>query len=278
MQSLAASFGCNTYSYTQSHTAADCLTHLAHQGFREFELMMYPGHLWPADTDAAARKSLRRLIESLGARLITLNMPNIDMNIAAAAAEMRQHTLRLLKGIVELAGDLGAPGVVIGTGKSNPLFAAPREQLTGYFFAALDELAPLAKRSGTALWVENMPFAFLPGIDELMAALDRYGNPDIGIVWDAANSHFVKEGMAQSLRACRDRLKLVHLSDTNQKVYKHDAVGLGDVPFADIPPVLAEIGHRGRAMLEIISHAADRDIAASAGKLATMGFAPPAAS
>lgn len=273
MRSLGNSFGCNTYSYTQSHTAADCLTHLAGQGFREFELMMYPGHLWPADTDAAARQKLRRLIESLGARLVTLNMPNIDMNIAAAAVEMRQHTLRLLQGIVELAGDLGAPGVVIGTGKSNPLFAAPREQLTGYFFTALDELAPLAKRCGTALWVENMPFAFLPRIDELMVALGRYGNADIGIVWDAANSHFVHEDLGDSLRRCRDRLRLVHVSDTNQQVYRHDAVGLGDVPFAAIPPVLAEIGHSGLAMLEVISHTADRDILASADKLAAMGYA-----
>jgi L-ribulose-5-phosphate 3-epimerase len=274
MPSLAAAFGCNTYSYTQSHSATACLTHLAGQGFREFELMMYPGHLWPADTDAAARTALRRQIDSLGVRLVTLNMPYIDMNIAAAAVEMRQHTLRLLRGIVELAGDLGASGVVIGTGKSNPLFPAPREQLTGYFFAALDELAPLAKTCGTALWVENMPFAFLPKIDELMLALDRYGNADIGIVWDAANSHFVNEGMAESLARCRDRLKLVHLSDTNRRVYKHDAVGLGDVPFADIPPALAKIGHTGRSMLEIISLDADRDILASADKLAAMGYAP----
>lgn len=273
MRALGSTFGCNTYSYTQTHSAADCVAHLAGQGFRAFELMMYPGHLWPADTDAAARRKLRAQIDSLGARLVTLNMPNIDMNIAAAAAEMRQHTLRLLKGIVELAGDLGAPGVVLGVGKSNPLFPAPKEQLTGYFFAALDELAPLAKKCGTALWVENMPFAFLPKIDEVMVALDRYGNADIGIVWDAANSHFVHEGMEASLRRCASRLKLVHLSDTNQKVYKHDAVGLGDVPFAEIPSVLAALGHREMPVLEVISHDADRDILASADKLATMGYA-----
>jgi len=31
----------------------------------------------------------------------------------------------------------------------------------------------------------------------------------------------------------------VHLSDTNQKVYRHDPVGLGTVDFAPIPAVLA---------------------------------------
>jgi hypothetical protein len=44
------------------------------------------------------------------------------------------------------------------------------------------------------------------------------------------------------------------------------------VPFAEAPPVLAAIGYRGRPMLEIISRDPDRDIVASAAKLAAMGF------
>jgi L-ribulose-5-phosphate 3-epimerase len=268
----AAAFGCNTYSYTLSSPADDCLAHLAGLGFREFELMMVPGHLWPPEVGAAGRTALRRRVEALGVAIVTLNMPNIDMNVAAIAPEMRSYTLDLLRGIVELAGDLGVPGVVIGPGKTNPLFAAPRERLTGYFFAALDELAPLAHKAGTALWVENMPFAFLPKIDEIVSVLDRYGDPAIGIVWDAANSHFAGEDLGQSLRRCRERLKLVHLSDTGPAVYRHDPVGAGTVPFASIPPVLADIGHRRRPMLEIISGDADRDIAASAERLLVAGF------
>jgi hypothetical protein len=38
--------------------------------------------------------------------------------------------------------------------------------------------------------------------------------------------------------------------------------------------VLAAIGYRGRPMLEIISRDPDRDIVASAAKLAAMGFTP----
>jgi sugar phosphate isomerase/epimerase len=174
---------------------------------------------------------------------------------------------------VELAGELGAPGVVIGPGKANPLFPAPRDILMGHFFAALDQLVPVAEKAGTGLWVENMPFAFLPRIDEMMAALDRYGNPALGVVWDAANSHFVDEDLGVSLRRCRDRLKLVHLSDTGRQVYRHDPVGMGTVPFAELPPVLAEVGYRELPMLEIISHDADRDIMASARRLTELGLA-----
>jgi len=272
MSPPAAAFACNTYSYTITHTVTDCLTHLAELGFREVELMMYPGHLWPPEIGARARRALRRHTESLGTRVATLNMPNVDMNVAGATPEMRRYTLGLLRGIVDLAGDLGVPGIVIGPGKANPLFPAPRERLIGYFFAALDALVPHAEKAGTALWIENMPFAFLPGIDELMTVLDRYGHDGLGIVFDVANSHFIAEDIAAALRRCRSRLALVHLSDTGRQVYKHDPCGQGTVPFREIPAALAKVGYDRRPMLEIISHDADRDIGASVKQLAALGF------
>jgi L-ribulose-5-phosphate 3-epimerase len=268
----ASEFGCNTYSYMRSQSAEACLARLADLGFLEFELMVHPGHLWPIDLSAAQRSLLRRLIEARGLRIVALNMPNIDINIAGAAQEMRAYSLGLLTETVRLAGELGARGVVIGPGKANPLFPADSEELTGHFFAALDRLCPVASASGTALWVENMPFAFLPTIGELMDTLKTYGNDAVRIVYDLANAHFIGEDFAAGLKACRERLALVHLSDTARQAYRHDPVGLGTVPFAEAPPVLAAIGYSARSMLEIISRDPDRDIVASAAKLAAMGF------
>jgi L-ribulose-5-phosphate 3-epimerase len=272
-----SAFGCNTYSYTLALPVGDCLRHLAGLGFTEFELMMVSGHLWPSEIDKAGRKALRQRIAGLGVRVVTLNTPMVDMNLAGLAPEMRRATLDQLAGVVGLAGDLGVPGVVITPGKANPLFPAPRDRLQGYFLAALDELCPIAEKTGTAIWVENVPFAFLPKISDLMGVLERYGNPEVGIVWDAANCHFAHEDAMQSLRQCRDRLKLVHLSDTNRWRYRHDAVGLGTVPFKDLPAVLAEVGYIGRGMLEVISEDPDRDILESARRLSEMGFpgSPP---
>jgi sugar phosphate isomerase/epimerase len=268
----AGKFAINSYSYTIGHTAREFLDKLAARGHRTFELMIYPGHLWPKDLSAADRANLRRHIESRGLQVVTLNMPNIDMNIAGASEEMRAYTLDLLERIVFLAGDLGVPGVVVGPGKANPLYPMPRERLMGHFFRGLDRLVPVAERAGTGLWIENMPFAFLPAIDELMAALDTYGNGDLGIVYDVANAWFIKEDIAQGLRTCARRLRLVHYSDTGHSVYRHDAVGLGTVPFAIPPPVLEEIGYGGPPMLEIIAPEADRAIEESVERLIAFGY------
>jgi L-ribulose-5-phosphate 3-epimerase len=268
----APPFAINTYAYTQSHAATDCLSHLAAQGYGDFELMMYPGHLWPAHTDAAARRALRAFVEGADLRLVSLNMPNIDLNVAGASDEMRRYTLGILHGVVELAGDLGVPGVVIGPGKSNPLMPLPREVLLGHFFRALDELAPHAERVGTRLYVENMPFAFLPDAAALMAALERYGDPRVLVIYDIANGYFIGEDLRAGLLRVKQRLALVHLSDTPREVYRHSPVGEGSVPFAEVPAILEEVGYGDLPMLEIISEDPDRTIAESVERLIAMGW------
>jgi L-ribulose-5-phosphate 3-epimerase len=268
-----AAFAVNTYSYTLREPARDCLRKLSRRGFNEFELMMYPGHLWPAELEAAQRRQLRDYVEGEGLAIRTINMPNVDMNLAAATGEMRQMTLGLLRQFIQLAGDLGAKAVVLGPGKPNPLMPMPKTQMLEHFHRALRELVPLAARCGTGIVVENMPFAFLPGIAELIAALDEYGDPDIGVVYDVANGHFVKEDIAASLRLCARRLRVVHVSDTNQTFYRHDAVGLGTVNFAAVPPVLREIGFAGRPVLEIIDADPDASIERSVERLLEAGWA-----
>jgi L-ribulose-5-phosphate 3-epimerase len=272
ISNFAAMFGCNTYSYMMSESAAACLARLADVGFQEFELMVHPVHLWPADLTPGKRTALRRVIESRDLTLTALNLPNIDINIASTTPEMRAYTLNLLTETARLAGELGAHGVIISPGKASPLFPAREEELFGYFFAALDHLCPVAKQSGVALWIENVPTTWIPAIGGLMAALKRYGSDEVRIIYDIANAHFIAEDFADGLQQCRSRLELVHLSDTGQKIFRHDPVGLGTVPFADVPRALAAVGYTKRPMLEVISRDADRDIIASAAKLAVLGF------
>lgn len=258
--SAAASlFAANTYSYTLTHPVRDCIAGLAAQGFRDFELMMYPGHLWPAHIDALARRELRDYLQGEGLTVGTLNMPNVDLNVAAATEEMRAMTLGVLRAVVELAGELGAGGVVIGTGKANPLLPMHQDEMVAHFHHALAELVPLAADQGTAIYVENMPFGFLPRVGEMLAAIEAFGDARVGVVCDVANAHFMKEDVCEALRACAARLKAVHLSDTTQSLFRHDAIGLGDVDFRPIPAVLREIGFSARPVLEIID--ADPDTA-----------------
>ncbi len=269
---MSNGLGLNTYSFIRRGPVEACLAELR-DDFGVFELVMYPGHLWPAERTSADRARLRAWLAGERMQIATVNMPNIDINLTAAAQEMRLHSRRLLGQIVQLAGDLGAEALVVGPGKSNPLFPEPRRLLADYLAAALDELYPLARAAGVALWLENMPFAFLPRADDVIGFLDRYGNDELGIVYDVANAVFIGEDPGAGLRRVASRLRLVHLSDTGRFVYRHDPIGDGIVPFAAVRATLSEIGHTRAPILEIIS---DRDpyraARESANLLLAMGY------
>jgi len=271
MNNAAASFGVNTYSYIFGGSAADTVSRLADQGYGGVELMFFPGHLWPAELDASRLRGLRQLCEAR-LRLVSVNMPNIDINVAAAAEEMRTYTLNLLVQCVRCAGELGAGGIIVGPGKANPLFPMPRDRMISYFYRALDVLAPLARQVGTKLLIENMPFAFLPDAESLMKTVDGYGDDSIRVIYDVANAHFIGEAPTEGLRRVRDRLSLVHFSDTTRQSYKHDPLGCGDVPLAGLASVMKEIGYNELPMLEVISLNPDPDIADSCRRLQQAGF------
>ena len=274
MTNIHAGFGVNTYSYTFDNTAFDTAARLADQGYGGVELMFFPGHLWPADLSRADLSRLRDLCEQR-LPLVAVNMPNIDMNVAAAAEEMRKLTLGLLVQFVRCAGELGAKGIIIGPGKANPLFPMPRERLMSHFYRALDQLVPLAREVGTRLLVENMPFAFLPDADALMRAIESYGDETIRVIYDVANAHFIGEAPVAGLQRVRERLDLVHFSDTTRQVYKHDPFGRGDVPLAGLADAMLGVGYAGLPMLEVISYQPDADIADSCRQLHQAGIGHP---
>lgn len=265
-------FALNTYSYIHRATAAACLRNWAGRGLTLFEVMVYPGHFWPQDLSTADRRAWRRFVDENGLRLCSLNMPNIDLNIAAADPLVRRYSVDHLLRVIALAGEIGAEAVVIGPGKPNPLSPAPEEQLRGWMQAAMDRLVPAAAAAERVLAIENMPFAFLPGAAQIAEAARDYPAATVRLVYDIANAAFVAEPLDQGFRAVRERLHLVHLSDTDRTVYRHGPVGSGSVDFQAAAAAARDAGYTGPSVLEIITEAPDREIAESIGELERMGW------
>jgi L-ribulose-5-phosphate 3-epimerase len=255
--------GINTYPYMADGPALDCIKRVAGNGHTTVEIMMYPGHFWPDEMSRSNRSALRSVCEEEGVRVISTNIPNIDINLAGASREVRDYSLGLISGLIDLSGEIGSKFTILGPGKANPLMPLPTEVLTSHFRGALDRLAPLAEAAGVTLLVENMPFAFLPDAESLFDTLEAYGNPKIGIIYDVGNGHFIGEDPADGLRTVKSRLGLVHCSDTFRTVYRHAPIGQGDLPLSKTLSALDEINYREPLILEIISEHPDRDIAHS---------------
>lgn len=263
----------NTYPYTFSHSALACLQHLVDRGFSGFEVMMFPGHIWPAHASRADRHEIRRFLSASGAAIKTLNQPNIDINIGAAVPEMREYSVSAIEKVIVLAADLECPGVIIGSGKPNQLWPAPTAEMEARFFAALDRFVPLAEKLGVTILLENMPFAYLPRVAGMVKTLDKYGADGIGIVYDVANGAFTGEDIGEALRRAAPRLKHVHLSDTPAETCRHDPIsGEGIVRFDIALQAMKDIGHAEPAIIEIVSSDADASIDSSITYLTRLGW------
>ncbi len=272
----ARPLGVNTYGYIWSTPAADCVRQLGALGYREFELVLNPPHLALDEFASGERKRLAASSAAEGLVVRSLNVPSLDHNLASPMRRMREYSVNLFTDAIDLAADLGATHLVVVPGRMSPLFPPPHEQRETWMRESLDALVPRAERRGVTLALENVPFASFPDAAALGAFVREYGSRSLGVCYDVANAHFIGESPGAGLRALRELVHLVHLSDTTRSAWRHDEAGLGDVPFAQVHTALDDINFEGTCMLEIISSEPESAIQRSHETLTAFGFAPVA--
>lgn len=275
----------STFPYLYSHSGLDALKHLRGMGYRRFEMMIFPPHLWPADMTPADRRAVASWLEGEGAEISSFCYPLLDNNINSVCRLMRRYTLDRYKEAIELASAWGCPYVCAIPGPVNSLIDPPAAWMREWFVEGARELVDFAKGSGVAIILENVPFTFLPSAQAMLDVATEIG-PEVGINFDVCNSAFIKEDVPAAIRLLGARIKNVHISDSTLGLFKHDKLGVpnGIVEPGPAAEALRAIGYKGVTVLEIIADAVnpantpDADIRASHDTLAAHGWeARPAA-
>jgi sugar phosphate isomerase/epimerase len=266
--------GANTMSFMWKTSAREALETLAREGYRCFELMAQRPHFDPF-MDRSEALAFARFLRDAGLTVETINLPSLDQNLASAAPEMREYSVRLFERLVDIAGTIGASAVIVVTGRVNPLIAPARPDLEGWFADAFARVLRAAERAGVHLLLENIPMGVYPRADQLIGFAERIGSPRVGVCYDIANAHFIGEDTAEGLRKVAPRLGIVHLSDTGRQAWRHDPVGEGSCDFAGFGAALREIGYSRTSMLEIVSEQPIPGIVGSHRKIAQWGWAAP---
>jgi len=254
----------NTYPWIWRFGLRDTLAHLADAGWDAVEVLVNPPHCWPEALPAAERAAIARLCAKRGIGILSLNPPMLDLNLLAAAPEMRRYSIEHYRRVIELASEWGVPYVVVVSGKLHPLLPAPARLVWPWLEAALQELDLLAERSGVRLALENVPAGFLSTAAALEEAIARLGSPRIGACYDVANAVFAREDPVAGLARLAPHLQLLHLSDTGLERWAHAPFGTGVVPLPEIAAAVAALPRRPHAVLEVIAgEDADAAVAAS---------------
>ncbi|MET0441812.1 MAG: sugar phosphate isomerase/epimerase family protein [Casimicrobiaceae bacterium] len=247
-----AAYGINTYSFTHTLRARDCLEQLADLGYRRFEIMLVPGHFWPSLDGDAGRREVECLVVRNGLQILSLNLPNLDVNLSSVVPEMRQHSCRVIASAIELAATWNAKGVVINPGKCNPVFPAPKKTLTDCFRWSLEVLVSIARRAGVQLIVKNHPLSYLYHANDLRLFFDEFGWDQVGIGYDFANGHFAGE-QPEAVLQLRDHLLFMYAADTSLDAFHHAQIGTGTVAFERIATMLRGANVYSPTILEIVA-------------------------
>jgi sugar phosphate isomerase/epimerase len=264
--------GANTMSFMWKTSARKALETLAREGYRNFEVMAQRPHFDPFMRRSEAL-AFARFLRGAGLTVETVNIPSLDQNLASASPEMREYSVRLFERLIAIAGIIGATGVIVVTGRVNPLIAPARADLEGWFAEAFARVLRAAERAGVRLLLENIPMGVYPRADQLIRFAERIDSPLVGVCYDIANAHFIGEDTSKGLLQVRRRLGIVHLSDTRRLAWRHDPVGQGSCDFAGFGATLRKIGYARTSMLEIVSQQPVPGIVASHRKIAKWGWA-----
>jgi len=265
--------GANTFSYIYTHHAVDAMVRLAEIGFREFELLVAQPHFWAADLSAKQRREVPQQLADKDLTIRSVNIPGIDNNIVSSTREMREFTVNVISQLIDLCGDWHIEYCILVPGRTMPLWPIPKEQLTEWFIEGMNKLATRASDQGVTMLIENVPNTWIPRAEDLMQALDALGRDDVGVIYDVANAPFAGENPVQGIQIVKDKLKLVHLSDTHTNTWRHDPIGMGNVQFAEFYNALRDIDYRGVSMLELVTDDPDDHFNASRKKLVELGWA-----
>lgn len=261
---MTLSFGASTFSFIRREAAHASMRRLRAVGYRTFDVLAVPGHLWPTELDDAERVRLRRDLDHDDIVLESVNPQPVDLNLGSSMAEVRAFTVATYTAIIRLAIDLGARDVVVVPGRVG-VVPPPIEQTTHWVTEGLAQLVDVARREGLrALLVENHPATAYATAEAVVRLVDGVGSDTLTIAYDVANAESIGEDQLSAIRAIGPRLGQTHLSDARPGRWAHDPPGGGTVPFGAILAALARDGFAGTNVVEIISATPERDFAEAA--------------
>lgn len=127
--------------------------------------------------------------------------------------------------------------------------------------AFYDKWVEFGIKNGIGTAFENMLHRTQPGkpaclrygshYRDLIEFVDSYNDPMVQICWDFGHANVAGFDQCVALREVGKRLKCVHMNDNFGAGDNHVPPFIGNVPWREIIPVLAEIGYEGEFSLEI---------------------------
>ena len=252
----------------------ESLRQIAACGYAGVEIMADVPHAYPPHVDDRRRGALRALLADLRLALTNLNAftlfaqgdtwhPSWIEPDAAARRRRIEHTMAC----IELARDLGAPGISLEPSGPVPE-ALDRADALRLYRDGLEQVLPTAEACGVDLLVEPEPHLLIERpeqFEELAAALPH---PRLGLNFDIGHFYCVGVDPAEAARRLAPHIRHVHLEDiAASREHRHLVPGRGAVDLRGTIAALRDVGYDGWITVELYPYEAQaREVAEEAFK------------
>ena len=176
----------------------------------------------------------------------------VDRDVSAVDEGVRQAGVRFMRGLIDAIGEMGG-GTLCGTVHSCWPATLPRgfddkRPFRDQSLRSMRELVKVAEDRGVVLLVEviNRFEQFLVNTAaEAVAYVDEVASPACAILLDTFHLNIEEDSIGGAIRHAGQRLKQLHLGETNRK-----PPGLGRMPWGEIRAALDDIRFQGSLVME----------------------------
>ena len=202
------------------------------------------------DLEVEKYADLRTRLERIGLETLAVAARGDADNPISADAAVRAEALAATKSNLDSAAALGAPSLCGPLAAPLAVFsgAGPTDEEKARAVAYLRELGPYADERGVTIALEYLnrfEMYLTTSAAELAELVRAVGHPRIRMMYDTFHAHIEEKDPAAALRACKDVLVHIHLSENDRST-----PGTGQVRWSETFGAIREIGYDGWVVIE----------------------------
>jgi sugar phosphate isomerase/epimerase len=267
-----ATLGAHTFGFVWQSDVTAAVEAIAQAGFRGIQIMATPPHFDPWRVDLERTRRLRAIIDRAGLELLALDLASSDINLASPSDDVVAFAVDAYERAIERAAELGARWVCVASGRRHPLVPEANARLRDTYERAFARIHEYAGRRGVGVILENHPQGLLPTASSMIGFLDRAGFTDVPVIYDVANALAADEDPVAGFAQLRDRVSILHLSDTPTGQWRHDPIGSGNVDFEGLGRAVSAHAFAGQIVLEILAPDALGHLTQGVERLRALGW------
>lgn len=224
---------------------------LAGFDFVEMSLDPTPERLARLEWTPARRREVRHMLEDAGLPIQTMCLSATrEYPLGTGDRARRAQALRILRGAVDLAADLGIRIIQVGGHDTLPGEPSDRSSQARYV-EAIQQMVVWASQRGVLLGLENQDYGYVNSPTAAISVIHAVGSPYLGLYLDVGNLIVNRLDALAEIAHARGHLVGVHVKDARPDTPRRVSFGDGDVPFIEAFTQLRAMGYTGVMMIEM---------------------------